>query len=122
MSIEKPQPLYGSGGQVNDPEIAREMAKEEELLRKHPEKILSKHKKKGLPESIDSQVSDVGRMAQMRKEDHYKTKIEKLSGDENSAEIFDCIAKKINKALSPEELDIFRKHHTDIANRLETEE
>ncbi len=104
MSIEKPQPLKNKDGLINDSEIAKKMAKEEDVLRNNPEEILNSHKKETIQESIDSQTDDLGRMEQICKNDKYNQETEN-------------IAKKLTNTLSTEELKIFKKNPEDITRR-----
>lgn len=101
MNTEKPQPLKNEDGLINDPEIAKKMAKEEDVLRSNPEKILNSHKKETIQESIDSQTDDLGRMEQICENDKYNQYTEN-------------IAKKLTNTLSTEELKIFKKNPEDI--------
>lgn len=114
MTIEKPKPLYNPEGQVDDPEIAEEMAEEEKFLRDNPEKVLNSHKKKILQESIDSQASELGRMAQLRKEGDYQVKLEQSRRDKGYETKTKEIAERLKDVLSPEEFDILKKFPKDI--------
>lgn len=119
MTIEKPQPLYNPEGQVNDPEIAREMAGEEEYLKNNPEEIIDKHKKEDPLESINSQVSKLGEMAQSKKEADYQNNLrESLADNKKYEAVILEITTKIKKTLSPEEFDMFctmlKQHPRDV--------
>ena len=114
MTIEKPKPLYNPEGQVDDPKIAKEMAEEQEYLKNNPNQIIDSHKKDDLQESIDSQVSDVGKMAQIRKEGDYQLKLEHAPHTKNYEIKTKEIAEKLKGALSPEELDLLKKFPKDI--------
>lgn len=115
MEIKKPEPLYNREGRVVDPNIAREMADEEELLRQNPEEIIDKHKKGNKQESINSQVEELGKMLQSTKEGDYERMVTQAT---RSREILDGITGKIANVLTPEERDVFKKAHEKIAKGL----
>ena len=71
--MEKPKPLYNENGQVNEPDIAKEMAMYEERLRNDDKAVEKRANMEGVSKEkfIESFVEEGGKIAHDCKENIY---------------------------------------------------